>query len=146
MASINITSGSYETISDSQIKQLNFNNSLWYDFNNQYAFCYDTNTYSWIANTSFEYCTIRDNENNKFIRSNALFGIYNNNLNSKGYSQFEFLYTNFYNNSDIISIIDDSNEDNSNKIKYNYIYFNNVDFIDNSGTSLYHLYPNIYLL
>ena len=105
MASINITSGSYETISDSQIKPLNFNNSLWYDFNNQYAFCYNTNTYSWIANISFEYCTIRDNENNKFIRSNALFGIYNNNLNSKGYSQFEFLYTNFYNNSDIISTL-----------------------------------------
>ena len=86
---------------------------------------------------------VYNNINNKLIKNNSLFGIYNNNLNQLSISTINIINSTFNNNINIFSIIKDQTINNTYNNYYdNNINFINVKFLNNLQTWIYHKYPD----
>ena len=107
-------------------------------FYDQVGFEMDSNKQAWMANMTMMNSSIHDNNNN-----GGLLKFLNANLHVEELSVILFENVNIWNNTDVIEIIEDSNNDNSVlSSRFNLFEMRNVVFYENSGTVLYHSYPN----
>ena len=119
-------------------EQLYFNICEFGYFDDQVGFEMNSNKQAWMVNMTMMNSSIHDNNNN-----GGLLKFLNANLHVEESSVILFENVNIWNNTDVIKIIEDSNNDNSVLLsRFNLFEMRNVVFYENSRTVLYHSYPN----
>lgn len=121
--------------------QLSIDTCNFYNYVDRNAFKMDTNSETWVFSMNVTNSNFYDNDNDRRSETSALIGFYNTNTNTDIVSYTRFDTCNFYRNTDLFSIVEDSNINNSlNDRKIDNIIIDNCQFYENGGSIIYHTY------